>query len=93
MIRVCRSPRAGPGSLRPTRTIDSCPHDTDVASARAIQYAKILDPDELRAVHFDLDPIRTEDLVDAWQRLGLGRLTLDVVDCPDRRLTRGAGKA
>ncbi len=62
----------------------------DVASARAIQYAKILEPDELRAVHFDLDPIRTEDLVDAWQRLGLGRLTLDVVDCPDRRLTRGA---
>jgi len=62
----------------------------DVASARAIQYAKTLDPDELRAIHFDLDPIRTEDLVDAWQRLGLGRLTLDVVDCPDRRLTRGA---
>jgi len=62
----------------------------DVASARAIQYAKTLAPDELRAIHFDLDPIRTEDLVTAWQRLGLGRLTLDVVDCPDRRLTRGA---
>src|SRR5438132_3839187 len=62
----------------------------DVASARAIQYAKTLAPDELRAIHFALDPTRTEDLADAWQRLGLGRLTLDVVDCPDRRLTRGA---
>src|SRR5205814_1830260 len=64
----------------------------DVASARAIQYAKTLAPDELRAIHFDLDPIRTEDLIAAWQRLGLGRLTLDLVDCPDRRLTRGAAE-
>src|SRR5207245_5646935 len=64
----------------------------DLASARAIQYAKTLAPDELRAVHFDLDPIRTEDLIAAWQRLGLGRLTLDLVDCPDRRVTRGAAE-
>jgi amino acid transporter len=64
----------------------------DLASARAIQYAKTLSPDELRAVHFDLDPIRTEDLSAAWQRLGLGRLTLDVVDCPDRRITRAAAE-
>jgi amino acid transporter len=64
----------------------------DVASARAIQYARTLAPDELRAVHFDLDPIRTEDLIEAWQRLGLGRLTLDIVDCPDRRITRAAAE-
>jgi amino acid transporter len=64
----------------------------DVASARAIQYARTLAPDELRAVHFDLDPIRTEDLIEAWQRLGLGQLTLDIVDCPDRRITRAAAQ-
>ena len=37
----------------------------DLAAARAIQYARTLTPDELRAVHFDLDPIRTEDLAAA----------------------------
>ena len=46
-------------------------------------------PDELAAVHFDLDPIRTEELTDAWARLGFARLPLDVVDCPDRRIERG----
>ncbi len=64
----------------------------DVAAARAIQYARTLAPDELRAVHFDLDPIRTEDLAASWQRLGLGRLSLDVVECPDRRVTRAAAE-
>src|ERR1019366_1404695 len=28
----------------------------DMATARALQYARTLHPDELRAVHFDLDP-------------------------------------
>ena len=65
----------------------------DLASARAIQYARTLHPDELRAVHFDLDPIQTEDLTTAWEHLGLGRLPLDIVDCPDRRITRGAAEA
>ena len=45
-------------------------------------------PDELRAVHFDLDPVRTEDLADAWRRLGLSRLPLDLLECADRRLSR-----
>ena len=62
----------------------------DVAAARAIQYARTLKPDELRAVHFDLDPIKTQDLTDAWSRLGLRKLALDVIECPDRRLERGA---
>jgi amino acid transporter len=65
----------------------------DLASARAIQYARTLAPDELRAVHFDLDPIQTEDLTRAWEHLGFSRLPLDVVDCPDRRITRGAAEA
>ncbi|HVW33839.1 MAG TPA: APC family permease, partial [Acidimicrobiia bacterium] len=42
----------------------------DLAAARALQYARTLAPDELRAVHFDLDPVRTEDLTAAWSRLG-----------------------
>jgi amino acid transporter len=64
----------------------------DMAAARAIQYARSLTPDELTAVHFDLDPVRTRDLTADWTRLGLTRLTLDVVDCPDRRIERGAAE-
>jgi hypothetical protein len=64
----------------------------NVAAARAMQYARTLAPDELRAVHFDLDPIRTEDLTVGWGRLGLSHLPLDVVECPQRRVTRGAAE-
>ena len=64
----------------------------DLASARAIQYARTLAPDELRAIHFDLDPIRTEDLIRAWEKLGFDRLALDIVECPDRRITRAAAE-
>jgi amino acid transporter len=62
----------------------------DMASARAIQYARTLSPDELRAVHFDIDNAATRQLVDDWSRLGLSRLPLDIVDVPDRRLGRAA---
>jgi amino acid transporter len=58
----------------------------DVATARAIQYARSLDPDELRAVHFILDPLESHVLEDSWMKLGLSQLTLDLVECPDRRL-------
>jgi amino acid transporter len=64
--------------------------ELDVAAARAIQYARTLTPDELRVVHFDLDPIRTEDLAAAWRRLGLARLSLEIIEVPDRRLNRAA---
>ena len=65
----------------------------DMAAARAIQYARTLTPDELRAVHFDLDPIRDRRprrrvaRARAWPRC-----RLDVIDCPDRRLTRAAAE-
>ena len=64
----------------------------DVAAARAIQYARTLTPDELRAVHFNLDPIRTEDLAASWRALGLSRLPLEVIECPDRRIDRAAAE-
>jgi amino acid transporter len=62
----------------------------DLATARAIQYARSLTPDDLRAVHFNIDHSRSEALIERWQRLGLSRLPLDVIDCPDRRLTRAS---
>ena len=62
----------------------------DLATARAIQYARSLTPDDLRAVHFNIDHPRAEALIERWQHLGLSRLPLDVIDCPDRRLTRAS---
>jgi amino acid transporter len=62
----------------------------DVASARAIQYARTLTPDELRAVHFVLDEDAAETLAGEWRRLGLARVSLELVACPDRRLLRAA---
>jgi len=62
----------------------------DAASARAIQYARTLTPDELRAVHFVIDDAHAAALADEWRRLGLQRVPLELVACPDRRLTRAA---
>jgi amino acid transporter len=62
----------------------------DLATARAIQYARTLTPDDLRAVHFNIDNRRAEALIQRWQQVGLSQLPLDVVDCPDRRLGRAA---
>jgi hypothetical protein len=62
----------------------------DVAAARAIQYGRSLDPYEFRAVHFDLDPWKSQLLTEEWRKLGFGGLALDVVECPDRRLSRAA---
>jgi len=62
----------------------------DLATARAIQYARTLSPDELRAVHFAVDPLEAGDLEADWSRLGLSRLPLDIIECPDRRLSRAA---
>jgi amino acid transporter len=60
----------------------------DRSAARAIQYARALTPDKLRAVHVAADPGRADHLGDDWRRLGLARLPLEIVDCPDRRISR-----
>jgi OB-fold nucleic acid binding domain len=60
----------------------------DMATARALQYARTLHPDELRAVHFALDDRVSAALEAEWSRLGLTQLPLDVIECEDRRLTR-----
>jgi amino acid transporter len=62
----------------------------DMAGARAIQYGRSMNPDEIRAVHFSVDPAQARDLRREWSELGLARVPLDIIDCPDRRLTRAA---
>ena len=62
----------------------------DAAAARALQYARTLAPDDLRAVHFDIDTKAARELETEWSRYGLARLPLDIIECPDRRLGRAA---
>ena len=54
----------------------------DMATARAIQYARNLTPDELRVVHFAVDDQAAHELADEWRRLGLPRVPLDIVGVP-----------
>ena len=62
----------------------------DLAAARAIQYARSLNPDEIRAVHFLLDNQAAQQLREAWERLMIRRLPLEIRECRDRRLGRAA---
>lgn len=62
----------------------------DQSTARAIQYARTLRPDEMRAVHIAWDRVAAEHLADEWRSLGLSRVALELVDCPDRRVARAA---
>jgi hypothetical protein len=62
----------------------------DLATARAIQYAKSMSADDVRAVHFAIDNVRAQALEDRWVRLGMNQLPLELVECPDRRVVRAA---
>jgi amino acid transporter len=62
--------------------------DFDLSTIAALRYAKSLRPTTVRAVHFVLDSEQAERLRAAW--LPDRSVTLEFVDCPDRRLTRCA---
>ncbi|MDA8115808.1 MAG: amino acid permease [Actinomycetota bacterium] len=62
----------------------------DLATARAIQYARTLTPDEIRAVHIEVDAKQARVLEQEWARLGVRHLDLEVVECADRRIRRAA---
>lgn len=62
----------------------------DLATLRALRYARGLLPDKIRAVHFVLDEPRARRLVDRWMRIQRGDINLDLVECRDRRLGRAS---
>jgi len=62
--------------------------DFDLSTIAALRYAKSLRPTVVRAVHFALDSEQAERLRAAW--LPDRSVSLEFVDCPDRRLTRCA---
>jgi amino acid transporter len=62
--------------------------DFDLSTVAAIRYAKSLRPTTVRAVHFVIDTAQAERLRAAW--LPDRNVSLEFIDCPDRRLTRAA---
>ena len=62
----------------------------DLATARAIQYARSLTPDELYAVHFNVDNRRAAAVMRRWRDDGLSRLALEVIEVSDCRMGRAA---
>lgn len=62
----------------------------DLAVIRAIRYAHTLRPTELHVVHFVIDSAHAADLRSAWDAQPGLDLSLELVDCPDRRLPRAA---
>jgi amino acid transporter len=84
------APRAAVAPILRRHVVIILVDQLDLAAARAIQYARSLTPDELRAVHFAVDIPRANHLRQEWCELGLARVALDIIECPDRRLSRAA---
>ena len=63
----------------------------DIATVGAIRYARSLNPHHLIAVHFVIDDRRAEQIQRAWAASdALDDVTLELIDCPDRRLANAA---
>jgi amino acid transporter len=62
--------------------------DFDLSTIAALRYAKSLRPTTVRAVHFVIDTEQAEKLRAAW--LPDRSVSLEFMDCADRRLTRCA---
>jgi amino acid transporter len=65
--------------------------NVDIATVGAIRYARSLKPRNLSAVHFVIDDRRAEEIRTAWAASdALDDVTLELIDCPDRRLANAA---
>ena len=64
--------------------------DFDLSTIAALRYAKSLRPTVVRAVHFVIDTAKAEQLRIAW--LPDRHVSLEFIDCPDRRLPRAAAE-
>jgi len=84
-----RKPPDPPNYTR--RTVLVFVDEFNLATIAAVRYARGLRPTALRAVHFVLDRDKADRLREAWLRADRG-IPLDLVDCPDRRLTRAAAE-
>ncbi|HEX4224194.1 MAG TPA: APC family permease [Pseudonocardiaceae bacterium] len=61
----------------------------DLAVLEALRYGRGLRGSEMKAVHFMVDEAHADRLRQRWADLDIN-VTLKVIDCPDRRITRAA---
>ena len=65
--------------------------NVDIATVGAVRYARSLKPHKLKAVHFVIDDLRADQIQKAWAASdALEDITLELIDCPDRRLPNAA---
>ena len=84
----------GPPITPPTyarRTVYVFVDEFDLATLAGLRYARSLRPTSLRAVHFVVDSAQAARLREEWLRANTG-VTLDFVDCPDRRIAWAAAE-
>ncbi|OBA65931.1 DNA-binding protein [Nocardia sp. 852002-20019_SCH5090214] len=62
----------------------------DLATLRALRYARGMKPDTLRAIHFVLDSTHAQRLADSWNTVEHGDIELELHPCPDRRVPHTA---
>ncbi|SHE43632.1 Amino acid transporter [Ferrithrix thermotolerans DSM 19514] len=60
----------------------------DLATVKALNYARNLLPDQLKAVHMLIDSQQAKQLANEWQERGLAQIELEIVECEDRRLAK-----
>jgi len=65
--------------------------NVDVATIGAVRYARSLKPRKLTAIHFVIDDLRAERIKNEWTKTSaLDGVSLELIDCPDRRLPKAA---
>ena len=65
--------------------------NVDLATIGAVRYARSLKPRSLAAVHFVIDDRRADEIQKSWANSdALDDVTLELIDCPDRRLPKAA---
>ena len=63
----------------------------DIATVTTVRYARSLKPHTLHAVHFVLDDQKAELIHKKWnENPAFDNVTLELIDCPDRRLPNAA---
>ncbi|MGD0705136.1 MAG: amino acid permease [Trebonia sp.] len=87
--------RASSGGVQPQRNYSRrvvivFVDDFDLSTVAALRYAKSLRPTTVRAVHFVIDSEQAEKLRATW--LPDRQVSLEFMDCADRRLTRCAAE-
>jgi amino acid transporter len=85
------SPQKGSSATITRHDVAVLIDSVDLATIGAIRYARSLKPRKLTAVHFVIDDLRADEIRQAWDRYNAFEgVSLEFVDCPDRRLANAA---